>query len=286
MSERKSLVEKNSSSGSPSSAKDYKSIEMARTAFQEGDVGLSRSQHQMHHPEPHGSEASDYVKSVVFGGLDGIMTTFAIIAAAAGSNANFATILVFGFSNVVADAFSMGFGEYVSGTAELDHGREERKREEWEVETSKDLEIAEMTEVYQQKGLSEEDAAAIVAIISKDDKIFVDFMMHDELGISIDLDDQWEPLKQGAVMFLSFILFGSVPLFAYLLRYQGSGIDETFWLACGFTGVALLVLGAIKGHLTGVNIPKSSMLMLLNGLVSGVVSFGLSSLIEGIVRPQ
>lgn len=265
---------------------ELKSIGAARDAFTHRDVEASRREHQktIAHTESHSSEASDYVKCVVFGGLDGIMTTFAIIAAAAGSATAFTTILVFGFSNVVADGFAMGFGEYVSGNAEIDHAQVERSREEWEVENSKDLEIEEMVEIYVNRGLTEEDARTVVNIIAKDNKMFVDFMMVNELGILMEDDDKNLPLKQGLVMFASFICFGSVPLMAYLFAWSGQGLDGVFVASCLMTAVALIALGAIKGYLTGMNIPRSSLLMLLNGCVSGVVSYGISSVVEGLVK--
>lgn len=266
------------------SEEDYKSTSRARQAYQARDIEMTRAEHaKPAHSEPHGSEASDYVKSVVFGGLDGIMTTFAIIAAAAGSRTPFTTILIFGFSNVVADAFSMGFGEYVSGNAEVDHARSERQREEWEVENAKDMEVEEMVELYQEKGLSAEDARTLVGIISKDNKIFVDFMMSDELGIAVDLDDVYGPMKQGFVMFCAFISFGSVPLLAYLIAWSGQGMDGVFASSCFMTAIALLILGSIKGYLTGISIPRSAVLMMINGIVSGLVSFTISSAVEGVV---
>ena len=256
----------------------------AQAAFRERDIAASKREHQKvrEHVEKHGSEASDYVKSVVFGGLDGIMTVFAIVTASAGGNADWQTILVFGFSNVIADAFSMGFGEFVSGDAERDHALMERSREAWEVENCKEMEMQEMVEVYQEKGINEEDAKTIVGIISKDPQMFVDFMMIDELGILIDVDDKWGPLKQGFVMFLSFILFGSVPLIAYL-GGTGKGLDTVFAISCFLTGVALVILGALSGYLTGVSIPKSALIMVFNGCVSGGVSFGVSSMVGNAI---
>lgn len=264
---------------------ELKSIGAARAAFRDRDTERSRVEHQkkIDHNESHNTEASDYVKCVVFGGLDGIMTTFAIIAAAAGSSQAFSTILVFGFSNVVADAFSMGFGEYVSGSAEIDHAASERRREEWEVENAKDLEIEEMVEIYEHKGLSPEDARTVVTILAKDNKMFVDFMMVNELGIMIPDEDVNLPVKQGAVMFSAFITFGSVPLLAYLFAWSGRGLDGVFVASCLMTAVALMALGSIKGYLTGMNIPRSALLMLLNGVISGVVSFGISSMVEGMI---
>lgn len=237
------------------------------------------------HEESHSSSASEYVKSVVFGGMDGIMTTFAIIAAAAGSNGTFATVLVFGLSNVLADGFAMGFGEYVSGEAERENAAAERMREEWEVENSLDLEIEEMIQIYMGKGLSREDSTIIVDIISKDPKMFVEFMMVDELGLLVDIDDRTGPMKQGFVMFVSFVLFGLLPLLAYCSG-RGQGVDVVFFTSCLLTLFSLVVLGALKGYLVGVSMLWSAAMMATNGAVSGIVSFVIGSIVENLLQHE
>lgn len=267
---------------------DYKSCAAARAAFQKGDIEASRREHMKPiHSESHNSSTSEYVKSVVFGGLDGIMTTFAVIAAAAGSNGAYTTVLIFGFSNVIADGFSMGFGEYVSGEVERENAIMERRREEWEVENSFDLEVDEMVQIYMTKGLSFDDATTIVSIISKDPKLFVDFMMVEELGLLIDLEDAHGPKKQGFVMFFSFLIFGSIPLLAYLPgmgQGKGQGTDAVFFVSALLTTFSLVFLGALKGYLVGLNMIRSAILMVLNGFISGGVSFFAGYLIEAALR--
>lgn len=265
---------------------EFKSYDAARSAFANRDVEASRIEHlKPMHMENHGSGASDYVKAFVFGGLDGIMTTFAVIAAAAGSNFGYVTVLIFGFSNVVADGFSMGFGEYISGDAEREHGISERRREEWEVENCFDLEVDEMVQIYMAKGLSFDDATTIVGIISKDPRLFVDFMMVEELGLLIDLDDVHGPKKQGIVMFTSFIIFGTIPLLAYLPG-KGQGTDTVFMISTILTALSLILLGALKGLLASVNVTRSAILMLLNGTITGSVSFIAGYLIETALRKE
>ncbi|AAZ10117.1 Vacuolar iron transporter 1, putative [Trypanosoma equiperdum] len=267
-----------------SGARNYKSISAARKAFETGDIEMSRMEHQKHiYKEVHNPSASDYVKSVVFGGLDGIITSFTVVSAAVGSNSSVASVLIFGFSNVIADGFAMGFGEYVSGEAERDNALSERRREEWEVENAFDMEVDEMVQIYEMKGLSHEDATTIVNIISKDPKLFVDFMMTEELGIIIDTEDTHGPKKQGLVMFLSFMFFGAVPLLAYLPG-KGKGIDGVFALSCFLATCALIVLGMLRGYLSGVSMLRSAALMVFNGVVSGLFSFTVGSLVEHALR--
>ena len=262
---------------------DSKQMKEARAAYRERDVERSIAEHAKPTPEPHGGTGSDYVKSLVFGGLDGIMTTFAIVCSSAGAEMSWKTVLVFGFSNAIADGWAMGFGEFVSGNAAMDYARSEREREEWEVETNIEGERKEMMEIYEKRGYSPEDAQTLVSIISKDTKLFVDVMMVEELGILVDLDDQWEPLKQGIVMFCSFVCFGMFPLIAYMFGH-GKGMDNVFYAACAITGLGLMLLGAAKGVLTSSSVPTTAMIMLFNGCVSGVVSFGIGQAINNLIE--
>lgn len=257
--------------------------EAARAAFQSRNVADSIAAHAEKTPEPHGGTGSDFVKSLVFGGLDGIMTTFAIVCSSAGADMTWKTVLVFGFANAIADGWAMGFGEFISGNAAMDYARSERQREEWEVETNIEGEKKEMIEIYEERGYSPEDARTLVSIYSKDTKRFVDVMMVEELGILVDLDDEWGPLKQGVVMFCSFVFFGVFPLIVYMFGH-GQGIDSVFYAACAVTGLGLMILGAAKGMLTSSPVPRTALIMLFNGVVSGVVSFGIGQAINTLIE--
>ncbi len=69
----------------------------------------------------------------MFGGLDGIITTFAVVAASVGGNLSSDVILLMGFANLIADGLSMGFGDYLSSQAEVDYTKAEHTREKWEL---------------------------------------------------------------------------------------------------------------------------------------------------------
>jgi VIT1/CCC1 family predicted Fe2+/Mn2+ transporter len=259
-----------------------KSKGKAQAAYASRDISASRLEHMKQSDERKELESGDYIKAIVFGGLDGITTTFAIVTAAAGAGEGWKVVLIFGFANAIADAWSMGFGEFIGEHAERDHYRAERAREEWEVEHNIAGEIAEMEEIYVSKGFPEEDAVAIVALISKDPTRFVDIMMVEELGLLVDLEDKHLPLKKGLVMFVSFIIMGIIPLLAYL-GGVGQGVDYIFGIACGLTGLGMLGLGALKGHLTSQSVPRTAMIMLGQGVVSGAFSFCIGLLVNYIV---
>lgn len=116
-----------------------------------------------------------------------------------------------GFANLVADGLSMGMGEYLSAKSEHDYIAAERDREEWEFDNYPEGEVKEMIDLYKERGFSEEDASNVMHILKNNRKFFIDHMMVQELGLMPPGEDE-SPLKQGAVMFCAFFVFGLVPL--------------------------------------------------------------------------
>ena len=120
------------------------SVTTARQAFEGADASASRAYHQSktnksgdgavgESGEAHQSEGG-LLKPIIFGGLDGILTSFAIVAGAAGGNLSPEVVLVLGFSNIFADALSMGVGEFLSSKANNEWILSERAREAWEMD--------------------------------------------------------------------------------------------------------------------------------------------------------
>ena len=182
----------------------------ARAAFSERDAAASKQYHdaKSSSEEAHQSEGG-FLKPIIFGGLDGILTSFAIVAGAAGGRLDPSVVLILGFSNIFADALSMGVGEFLSSKAENEWILSERRREEWELENYPDGEIREMVEIYQAKGMSAEDAHQVIHTMAKYKDFFVDVMMTQELELQVpDEDHVQESFREGVVMFLSFATFG------------------------------------------------------------------------------
>ena len=154
-------------------------------------------------------------------------------------------------------------------------------RENKEYELFPEGEIDEMVKLYIDKGFEPEDAKAIIALYTKKPaytKAFIDHMLVVELG-HLPPEDDASPGKTGLAMFFSFLLFGSVPLWWYLICYWAdyTAADSNgvrFALACVITGMALFALGAVKGKITRQGWIKSGALMLLNGtLATGCAYF-------------
>ena len=245
----------------------------AKKAYVHRDKEASRQAHQKHAPEGHQQEHGKYIKSVVYGGLDGIITTFAVVAGVAGASLSAGVVLILGFANLVADGLSMAIGDYLSTQAENEYNNAERERELWEIDNYPEGEKKEMVELYTEKGLSDEDARTVVDILSKDKKVWIDIMMVEELGI-IESDES--PIKNAFATFLSFGLFGFVPLLAYVVGRVLPDVQiYTFGSACVLTGLTLFVLGALKVRITGRHWLASGLEMLVVGSIAAAAAYGI-----------
>lgn len=225
----------------------------AKNAFEERDLEASAAAHDaaaLEHTEEH-KKSGEHIKSVIFGGMDGIITTFAVVSGATGGGLGIDVILILGFSNIIADALSMGVGDALSTKAENEFIMKERDREKWELENLPESEKAEMYAIFEEKGISPEDSRNIVDTMAKYPEFFVDAMMHYELEVDVPGEDD-NPWIDGGITFLSFIVFGIVPLLGYLIFYSvpGLGTQELFVIACCLTAITLFVLGAIKTKVT------------------------------------
>jgi len=238
------------------------------------------------HSETHSHGGGKYVKSMIYGGLDGIVSVFVTVASVSGASIPLGVILILGLAKLFAGSISMGVGDWLSTRAEVDFAKGERKREKWECDNFLEGEQKEMVELYTSKGLKEETAVKLVEILSKDKNRFIDIMMIEELGIMPD-DESQIPWKHGVVNFSSFVIFGIVPLLAYAL-YVGiqsatgsktSNTTITFIISIIVTLLTTFLMGFIKGGFTGTSRIKSGLLTTVLGgtaaFIGFIVSFGL-----------
>merc|ERR1712232_1407882 len=143
-------------------------------------------------------EEGGILKPMIFGGLDGILTSFVIVAGAAGGGLSSKVVLILGFSNIFADALSMGVGEFLSSKANNEWILSEKKREEWEMNNYPEGEINEMIDIYTNRGMSHEDATQIITTMAKYKNFFIDIMMTQELELQVpEPDHVKESFKEG-----------------------------------------------------------------------------------------
>lgn len=261
-----------------------KRLDDARKAYTQGNMQSSADAHTpkaiAEATEEHGGAGSQYLGEMVYGGLDGIITTFAVVSGVAGAQLGTPVILILGLANLFADGFSMATGAYLSSKSEHEYYRKEWEREAWEVEHFPGGERAELQEIYIQNGYTQDEAGQLVDIQSREPKRWVKAMMLNELGM---MEDESNPLINGLVTFGSFILAGSVPLIIYLIGLAFPISPEVaFPISIALSALALFGLGVSKVLVTKLNPIRSGLEMLAVGGLAAGVAYVVGALLKGI----
>jgi VIT1/CCC1 family predicted Fe2+/Mn2+ transporter len=261
-----------------------KRLDEAREAYARRDVAASSKAHRpdiiAQAMERHGGASHQYIGDMVYGGLDGIVTTFAVVSGVAGADLGAGVVLILGLANLFADGLSMATGAYLSSKSEREYYERERAREAWEVEHFPEGERAELVELYKLKGYSQEDAERLVEIQSQDKKVWVDEMMIQELGL---LPDDRTPLLSALATLGAFVLAGSLPLLVYLLGLLVSiNPGVSFPVSLAFSALALFGLGAAKVFVTERNWFRSGLEMLSVGGLAAGVAYLIGYLLQGL----
>ncbi|XP_027109719.1 uncharacterized protein [Coffea arabica] len=217
----------------------------------------------------------EYVKSIVYAGLDAIITSFSLISSISGGHLSSVDVLVLGFSNLVADGISMGFGDFISTSTERDMAANERSVTEREVANHGRPQEQELLQKYQDLGMTPSDATTVVSVLAKYRDIMVDEKMVTEKHM-LPPDQTEKPWKNGLVTFAAFIVFGCAPLLAFIILIPFTKNDaHKFVGACVFSAFALILLGLAKAKIVGQNYVVSVAITLSNGAIAGAAAYGI-----------
>lgn len=235
-------------------------------------------QHQKHREQfihNHRKEQnSHYVKEVMYGGIDGIISTFAVIAGFSGAISGegglvitAGVVLLFGFANLFADAFSMGLGDYLSSRSYKKLYESTRQGEQRAITAGDRHEQKETIGMLEKNGFSNVDASDFVRLLEKNPLFWADFKMRYELESPRPDDEPW---RGSLVTFISFICFGLIPLIPFLLF---NAPEQKLFIAGVFTFSALLVLGVLRSYITRERIFVSILEVVGIGALASVVAF-------------
>ena len=260
-------------------------VDQARGAYRRGDQADLAAAHERDRiagaaREEHGGAGDQYLGDLVYGGLDGVVTTFAVVSGVIGAALGSDVILIMGLANLLADGFSMGSGAYLSTKSEQEYYEREEQRERWEVEHFPEGERAELEEIYRLRGFTEEEAGQLVAIHSRQADRWVKAMMVDELRM---LPDERRPITSGAATFAAFVAAGSLPLVSYVTSiFVPIPPRAAFAASIALAGLALFGLGAAKVFVTHRNPLRSGLEMLAVGGLAALVAYLVGAFLKGL----
>jgi vacuolar iron transporter family protein len=179
-----------------------------------------------------------HLRDIVYGGIDGAVTTFAIVAGVAGAGLSTGVILALGVANLLADGFSMAAGNYSGTKAERDDTRRLARVERRQLALDPQGERREIREILRRKGLRGDVLDRAADQIASDETAAVALMLTDEYGLA---PVEPRPLRAAMATFGAFVAAGSVPLAPFVLALPGA-----FGLAAGMTCAVFFGIGAAK----------------------------------------
>lgn len=229
-----------------------------------------------HHPDDIRDRISDppgrgVLRDMIYGGIDGSVTTFAIVAGVAGAGLSPFIIVALGLANVLADGFSMAAGNYSATKSELDNAKRLRRVEEAHIDRNPDGERAEVREILRQKGLSGDVLEDATDAITAKRETWIDLMLEGEYGPS-SVDPH--PMRAAWATFAAFLVAGMIPLLPFIL---GMGEAAFAWSAA-MTMVVFFAIGAAKSLWSLAPWWRSGFETLLIGGAAAAMAYGVGTL--------
>lgn len=181
------------------------------------------------------------ISDAVLGGIDGCVTTFAVVSGTIGAGFSPSVALVLGLSNLVADGFSMAISNYESIKAKYEYNKSIEVIEQEHIEEIPDGEREEIRQIFLKKGFSGETLEKIVNTISSDKRLWVDTMLTEEYGLQ---KSYINPYKPAIVTFLAFVFVGAIPLIPFMI--MGLEKETQFILSTFLAGMMFFAIGMMK----------------------------------------
>lgn len=186
-----------------------------------------------------------YLKDLVYGAIDGTVTTFAVVAGVAGASLPSGVVIVLGCANLLGDGFSMAAGNFLGTRAERQLRALARGQEYHHIRDFPEGEREEIRQIFARKGFSGAELESTVAVITADVERWVDTMVQEELGHSLAGPDPW---RAAVATFFSFCFVGALPLLSFVINWLIPGsIENPFFVSTGLTAAAFFAVGALKG---------------------------------------
>jgi len=240
---------------------------------------MNHDERSIHNTKTWLSRYQEYLGEFVYGGMDGSVTTFAVVSGAVGAGLESSIIIILGFANLLADGFAMSVGAYLSTQSQKHNYEKHEAVEYWEVDNLPEREKEEIRDIFRAKGFEGELLEQVVKVITADKKRWVDVMMKEELEMIKEPRSAW---KIGAVTYASFILIGIIPLSVYVLDFIVGFSGNLLW-SCILTSIGFIAIGFLKTYVTETSRWKGILETWLLGAIAAGVSYFVGDILENMI---
>ena len=223
-----------------------------------------------------------YVRDLVYGAIDGTITTFAVVAGVCGAGLSIEVVIILGLANLVADGFSMAISNFLGTRADEQLREKTRKQELEHIREFPEGEREEIRQIFRRKGFDGADLESAVEVITSDAQRWVDTMLREEHGLSLSTPVPW---KAALATFVSFFIVGAIPLAPFIWNgiFPGWSISLPFvWSALG-AGLAFFLVGSAKGRYVAGSSLRAGLETLLMGGGAAALAYGVGVALHQLV---
>lgn len=225
---------------------------------------------QINEQHPH---RGDWLREIVFGLNDGLVTTLVFIMAV--SQVASSSLLLIVFGEILAGGISMALGGYLSARTEQEVLDKRIATERYEIEHEPEEERAELQAIYKRKGFTGPLLHNVVGYLTANQDCWHRAMVHDELGVVEDTPIN--PWMQSAQIGIAFVVGGLIPALPLLFP-----LPQVRWWSFGLTAITALVLGAIKARYTRKGPLRSGIEFLVVVTIGTLAGVGVGLLLHGV----
>ena len=216
-----------------------------------------------------------YLGDFILGAIDGAVTTFAVVAGAAGADLSRGTLLIMGAANLLADGFSMAVGNYLSTQSNRHMVERIRRAEERHIDEVPEGEREEIRQIFAAKGFEGPVLEHIVEVITQDHKRWVDTMITEEFGLQLEGPS---PIRAGLVTFVAFFMAGLVPLAPFCVELKTTTARLVVSIAA--TAATFFLIGAAKGRVVHRSVLISGLETLIVGGGAAALAFAVGAILR------
>lgn len=216
-----------------------------------------------------------YLRDWVYGGIDGAVTTFAVVAGVEGAQLAPSVLLILGAANLLADGFSMAAGSYSATKAEIDDAIRIREIEQHHIRTYPEGEREEIRQIFAAKGFEDEDLELVVDVITATESRWLETMLTEEHGIT---SAQRQPLRGAVATFVAFFICGAVPLLPFIIA-----TDASLPVASVMTAIVFFIIGSMKSRWSTARWWVSGLETLAIGATAGAMAYGVGYFLSAVV---
>lgn len=217
----------------------------------------------------------NYLRDWIYGGIDGSVTTFAIVSGVVGAQLSPWIILILGFANLFADGFSMAASNFLGTKAELDDWHRLEAIENRHIDLAPEGEREEVRQIFQLKGFEGEDLQRMVDLVTSDRKRWVHTMLTEEYGLPREVRSPW---IAAISTFTAFVVCGLVPLLPYVL-----GVPQSLGVSMIMTAIIFFAIGSAKSKWSTTSWWQSGLTTFLVGAIAASLAYATGLLLRTLL---